>query len=61
MKLATVAFFAVGYVMGTKAGTERYAQIVQGMATTSQRLEEFSARRSAGTGQPAADSADRRS
>ncbi|MFZ0041827.1 MAG: hypothetical protein WAK93_11010 [Solirubrobacteraceae bacterium] len=56
-----MAFFAVGYVMGTKAGTERYAQIVQGMATTSQRLEEFSARRSAGTGQPAADSADRRS
>ena len=46
MKLTGVAVFAVGYVVGTKAGRERYAQIVDGVARASRRLEEFSDRRS---------------
>ena len=46
MKLTAVAVFAAGYVVGAKAGRDRYAQIVDGMARASQRLEEFSARRS---------------
>ena len=45
MKLTAVAVFAVGYVVGAKAGRDRYAQIVDGMARASQRLDEFSARR----------------
>ena len=48
MKLTGVAVFAVGYVVGAKAGRERYAQIVDGVARASQRLEEFSARRPPG-------------
>jgi hypothetical protein len=48
VKLAGVAVFAVGYVIGAKAGRERYAQIVDGMARASHRLEEFSARRPPG-------------
>ena len=44
MKLTGVAVFTAGYVIGAKAGRERYAQIIQGMARASQRLEEFSAR-----------------
>lgn len=44
MKLAGAAFFAAGYVIGAKAGRERYAQIVEAMATASQRLDEFSSR-----------------
>lgn len=45
MKLTNVVLFATGYVIGTKAGSERYAQIIDGMAKASQRLEEFSSRR----------------
>ena len=45
MKLTTVAVFAAGYVIGSKAGHERYAQVIHGMAQASQRLEEFSSRR----------------
>jgi hypothetical protein len=45
VKLTGVAVFAVGYVVGAKAGRERYAQIVDGVARASRRLEEFSARR----------------
>ena len=58
MKLTAVAVFAVGYVVGAKAGRERYAQIVDGMARASQRLDEFSARRPPGCqdhGAPRAD------
>jgi hypothetical protein len=43
--LTNAARFAAGYVMGAKAGRERYAQIIDAMARASQRLEEFSARR----------------
>ena len=45
MRLTTVALFAAGYVIGAKAGRERYAQIVDGVASASRRLEEFSFRR----------------
>ena len=44
MKLTGVAVFTAGYVIGAKAGRERYAQIIQGVARASQRLDEFSAR-----------------
>ena len=43
MKLVGVAVFAAGYVIGARAGRERYVQIVNGLASASQRLEEFSA------------------
>ena len=45
MKLVGAAVFAAGYVIGARAGRERYVQIVNGLASASQRLEEFSARR----------------
>ena len=44
MKLTALAVFAAGYVAGAKAGRERYAQIVDGMARASQKLDEFSSR-----------------
>ena len=44
MRLTTVVMFGAGYVMGTKAGRERYAQIVTVAEKASKRLEEFSAR-----------------
>jgi hypothetical protein len=44
VKLTSVAIFAVGYVIGSRAGRERYAQIVDAVERTSQRLEAFSAR-----------------
>ena len=58
MKLTGVAVFAVGYVVGAKAGRDRYTQIVDGMARASQKLDEFSARRTPGRqdhGSPRAD------
>ena len=48
MKLTALAVFAAGYVIGAKAGRERYAQIAEGVARASGRLEEFSARRPPG-------------
>ncbi|MBV9196248.1 MAG: hypothetical protein JO168_19095 [Solirubrobacterales bacterium] len=44
MKLRSVALFASGYVLGARAGRERYAQILSQVAKA-ERLEEFSARR----------------
>ena len=58
MKLTAVAVFAVWYIVGAKAGRDRDAQIVDGMARASQRLDEFSARRPPGRqghGSPGAD------
>ena len=40
MKLRSLAVFGVGYVLGAKAGRERYAQIVEAVQTASQRLDE---------------------
>ena len=44
MRLTTLAMFGAGYVLGTKAGRERYAQIVAMAERTSKRLEDYSAR-----------------
>lgn len=53
MKLTTVAVFGVGYLLGTRAGRERYEQIVQLTNSASgkfaasgarRRLEEYGAR-----------------
>ena len=38
-----MAVFAAGYIIGAKAGRERYAQIVGVVGKASKRLEEFSA------------------
>ena len=38
------AIFAAGYLFGTRAGRERYAQILAAAARASQRLEDYSAR-----------------
>ncbi len=54
MKLATMAVFGVGYVLGSKAGRERYAQIKVAAQKTSRRLDAYgsgggqSSRRSSG-------------
>jgi hypothetical protein len=45
VKLRTVAVFAVGYVLGSKAGRERYAQIVAAAHQASKRLENYSRNR----------------
>lgn len=45
MKLTKAALFAAGYVIGARAGRERYAQITYAMARAARRLEEFSSRR----------------
>jgi hypothetical protein len=41
MKLTTLAMFGVGYVLGSKAGRERYAQIVATARKASERLEAY--------------------
>ena len=40
MKLRSLAVFGVGYVLGAKAGRERYVQIVEAVQAASQRLDE---------------------
>jgi hypothetical protein len=45
VKLVGAAVFAAGYVIGARAGRERYVQIVNGLASASQKLEDLSARR----------------
>jgi hypothetical protein len=45
VRVVGAAVFAAGYLIGARAGRERYVQIVNGLASASQRLEEFSARR----------------
>jgi len=45
VKLTTVALFAAGYVVGARAGHERYAQIVTGAARLAAQLEGFSSSR----------------
>lgn len=44
MRLRTVAIFAAGYVLGARAGKERYAQIVSAVERVSERLDAFSSR-----------------
>ena len=58
MKLVGAAVFAAGYVIGARAGRERYVQIVNGLASASQRLEAFSARRPSDSRDPGPGGAD---
>lgn len=44
MKLAGAALVVVAYVMGTKAGNDRYAQIVEVAQRASRRLDQYGAR-----------------
>jgi hypothetical protein len=44
VKLTRAAVFAAGYIIGARAGRERYAQIVDVVERAAQRLEEFSSR-----------------
>jgi hypothetical protein len=54
VKLASLAVFAAGYIIGARAGRERYAQIVDVVEKASQQLEEFSSRHPPGRpGHPA--------
>lgn len=39
MKLRTMAVFGVGYVLGTRAGRERYEQIAEFVERAQRRLE----------------------
>jgi hypothetical protein len=55
VKLSKAALFAAGYVLGTRAGRERYAQILEVAARASERLEELSTR--GGTRRPESDHA----
>ena len=48
MRLTTLVMFGAGYVIGTKAGRERYEQIVAMAERASRRLDEFSAQAEAG-------------
>ena len=56
MRLPTLLMFGAGYVLGTRAGRERYAQIIAAADSVSQRLEAYSDRHRAEPG----DGADRR-
>jgi hypothetical protein len=47
VRLTTLAMFGVGYVLGTRAGRERYAQIAAVAEKVSKRLDEYSARQRA--------------
>ena len=56
MKLSTLAVFGAGYVLGSKAGRERYVQIVELAQRTAQRIEERQASRASASGrQPSGD------
>jgi hypothetical protein len=52
VRLTTLLMFGAGYVIGTKAGHERYEQIVAVAARASKRLEEYSARHRAHDAEP---------
>ena len=45
MKLTTVAVFGVGYLLGSRAGRERYEQILELTRITSGKFAESGARR----------------
>jgi hypothetical protein len=50
VKVMRIAMFGAGYVLGAKAGRERYQQIVAAAHTAAQRLEKYGDR-----GKPADD------
>ena len=41
MKLTSIALFGAGYVLGTRAGRERYAQIIEVARQASERLDSY--------------------
>ncbi len=41
MKLRTLTVFAAGYILGTKAGRDRYEQLVVAARLAGRRLEEY--------------------
>jgi hypothetical protein len=59
VKLTEAMLFAAGYVIGARAGRERYAQIVHGVAKASQRLQDFSSRRPPGCQNQSSGGAER--
>lgn len=42
MRLRTLAVFGAGYIFGTRAGRERYGQIVAAAQGATKRLEDYS-------------------
>ena len=52
MKLTTMAVFGAGYVLGSRAGRERYAQIVEAAQRVAQRIEERQSARMAQSDRP---------
>ena len=44
MRLRSVVAFGVGYVLGSKAGRERYEQILEAARRASDRLEQYANR-----------------
>ena len=44
MKITRIAIFGVGYVLGAKAGRDRYQQIVAVAQSASRRLEKYGSR-----------------
>ena len=60
MRLTTLAVFGAGYVLGTRAGRERYAQIIAAAGNASKRLEAYSDRSRAQAGSEADRGARRR-
>ncbi len=44
MKLRSLAVFGAGYVLGTRAGRERYGQIIAAAQNAAKRLEDYGAK-----------------
>jgi hypothetical protein len=42
VKLRSLAVFGVGYVLGTRAGRERYEQVIEAAQSAAKRLEDYS-------------------
>lgn len=58
MKLRSLAVFGVGYVLGAKAGRERYVQIVEAVQTASQRFDEARRQRGKPASRPGTNGLD---
>jgi hypothetical protein len=58
VKLTRIAAFAAGYVLGSRAGRERYEQIVAAARKASQRLENYGKGGSWSQDRPAVDTSE---
>jgi hypothetical protein len=58
VKLIRIATFAAGYVLGSKAGRERYEQIVAAARNAAQRLENYGKGGSSSQHRPAVDTSE---